>query len=193
MWLSGGAYQAWATFLERWAQGDAAGMDRLPVVDPEKLNAETMTRLANRLVDALSTRLQAWADSLTRALSAESDEFSVGRSLTQARVGLVAVRSLAGHPGLPEELRRQLLDIVDRVVESAQQQLEKDVDRLGQLAGYRQMEARRRTIRDNSLTAAPDVAPDASAPAPDAWYVDPGVRTPRRIIVQDRGPRQEGA
>ncbi|HST86659.1 MAG TPA: hypothetical protein VLL08_33280 [Kineosporiaceae bacterium] len=154
MWLTGGTYHEWAVFLDRWTAGDAAGIDDLPRVDPSELNAETLVRLTDRIFSALATRLQTWADRMTRAMAAESDEFSVGRALTQARQGLQAIRVLAAHPALPDDLRRQLSDLIDRQIEAAQDSLETDLSRLTSSGVPRRVvEARRRTIRDNRLTA----------------------------------------
>lgn len=183
MWLRGGTYETWAAFLERWATGDDDGVHALPQIRPGDFNAETMARFTNRITGAMSKRLQAWADLLTRAIATHPDEFSVGRTLSQARVGLRGVRALAVHPGLPQELRTQLTRMLDEQIGSVQDQLEQDVDRMArQGAGERAVEARRRTIRDNALTAVVAEAPgtyDRSA----GWSVDPGAKSRRQIVV----------
>jgi hypothetical protein len=186
MWLTGGVYHDWATFLERWSSGDSGdsgGIGGLPRVDPEELNAETLVRLAHRIVDAMTKRLQTWCDLLTRAIAAAPDEFSAGRALAQARTGLRSVRALADHPSLPAELRDRLQEMVDRQVVAAQQMLEDDLARMSAgSADPRLVESRRRTIRDNPLTAVfNDTA--ASHCRPADWFLDPAAPTHRRIII----------
>jgi hypothetical protein len=201
MWLTGGTYHAWAVFLDRWTVGDAAGIDDLPRVDPSELNAETLVRLTDRIFSALATRLQTWADRMTRAMAAESDEFSVGRALTQARQGLQAIRALAAHPALPDDLRGQLSDLIDRQIEAAQDSLETDCGRLASSGvPARIVEARRRTIRDNRLTAvladpssattagnsagSPTGSPTGSTAVGGAdWLGDPTAPRRRRVIL----------
>jgi hypothetical protein len=183
MWLTGGVYHDWAAFLERWASGDSTGIDRLPPVRPEELTADTLNRLAQRIADALGSRLRTWSDQLARAMAAGADEFSVGRALTQARAGLRSMRALAGHPALSAELREQLQEMVDRQVVAGQQMLEDDLDRLrAASADPRRVEARRRTLRENSLTAVLDeAAPWPVGPA--EWLVDPAAPSRRRPII----------
>lgn len=187
MWLSGGTYHDWAGFLGRWATGDATGIELLPVVDPAELNPETLVRLTDRLTGALSTRLQDWADRLTRSMAAETDEFSVGRALAQARAGLHSIRALADHRALPEELRRRLVEIVDRQIRSTQVALEDDLDRFAARGvSSRIVEARRRTIRDNPLTAVLSQPPGPaveSGPGSTEWMLDPAAPRHRRVIL----------
>jgi hypothetical protein len=192
MWLTGGTYQSWAEFLERWAKGDDTGFDRLPKVDPGELNAETLVRLADRLVTVMAARLQDWADRLTRAMAAESGEFGVARALTQARTGLRSVRRLAAHPGLPEDLRARLGEMVDRQIASSQDQLEADLTRMA--AGgvsLRQIDARRRTVRENRLTAVL-AEPAATGPEP-ARSNDSAGSAGRQIIINGPAERVDDA
>lgn len=185
MWSTGGAYNDWAAFLDRWAAGETMDSTQLPVLEPADFAGDTWERLVRRLTDALSRRLQSWADGLSRAMAESTDEFSVGRALGQARSGLRSVRALAQHPGLPQDLRDRLVDLVDRQVRSAQQSLEEQVDRMrssGVAAPH--VEARRRTIRDNPLTAATAEQPATSAAAATGdWFVDPFATGRRRVIL----------
>jgi hypothetical protein len=189
MWLRGGLYDEWASYLERWAQGNDAGLDRLPVLDPALLRADTLDRLVRRITDAISARLQDWADRLVADLGAAGDEFSQGRALAQARTGLRNVRLLARHPALPADLRARLLEMVDRQVISFQQSLEEQTSRDAGFGNRSQIEARRRALRQNPLTAVlHESAPDESAPAAapqarDDWFVDPTRRPTRRIVT----------
>ena len=187
MWLRGGLYDEWARFLERWAEGDDAGMGTLPDIDPALLQADTLDRLVRRIVDALSQRLQAWADALVRDLSSAGDEFSAGRALTQARAGLRNIRLLARHPGLPEPLRDRLLELVDGQVRSMQESLEDQLTRSAGVNDRPAVEARRRALRENALIA---VLAEPAAPAGaerDDWFVDPAL-PPRRRVVTGRPP-----
>lgn len=192
-WGHGGPYETWVVFLRRWAAEEAVDPAALPALAEEHLPGDTWERLVRHLGDALDTRLRAWAERLTRALLAAADEFSAGRALAQARTGLQAVRAVAGHPRLPESTRTRLTELVDGQITDLQNQLERDLDRLAaQGADPRQVERRRRTLRDNPLTALltepPPAhgtgAPAGAAPVADPWAGDPAAR-PRRRVVPD--------
>jgi hypothetical protein len=182
VWAGGGAYQQWADALERWQAGDQVDLAALPELSPEDLTSDGFERLANRLASALSLRLQAWADALTRALGHAGDEFAVARALAHARWGLRPIRALAAHNRLPAELATQLLSLVDTEVRSAQQALDDQVEALFRSgADRRAVEARRRTIRDNPISVV--TAEDANTDQPTSWPADPLSRPRRRIIA----------
>ncbi|MGK4585519.1 hypothetical protein [Kitasatospora sp. HPMI-4] len=177
----GGPYQAWADFLERWAGGEPVDGAGLPPLAPGDFPADTLDRLRARLESAFNQRLQGWADALTAAMNAAGDEFAVGRAVAQARGGLHRVRALAAHPALPEELRAQLAGLLDDTVRRIQRDLESDLERLTTLgADPRVVEARRRTLRDNPLTAVIAQPPPAD---PSGWSYDPTAAPRRRIIT----------
>ena len=185
MWVRGGLYDEWAGFLDRWSHGDDAGADRLPAVDPALLRADTLDRLVQRITDALSVRLQNWADRLVADLAAAGDEFSQGRALAQARIGLRNIRLLAQHPGLPADLRTRLLEMVDQRVVSCQQSLEEQTTRDADLGNSSQIEARLRALRQNPLTAVmhEPTTPQAGPRPRDDWFVDPTRRPTRRVVT----------
>jgi hypothetical protein len=174
LWGGGGAYRAWGDFLERWAAGEPADPAGLPALAPADLPADTWQRLLARISAAVDRRLQGWADALTAALDEAADEFSVGRALAQSRTGPQAVRSLLAHPGLPEDFRTRMAAVIDEHMARLQQDLERSLDRaVTDGLDPRLAEARRRTIRDNPLTAA----------APAAWSYDPAAGGRRRVIT----------
>ncbi|GAA2244712.1 MULTISPECIES: hypothetical protein [Kitasatospora] len=178
----GGSYQAWADHLERWSKGEPVDGAGLPPLAPADFPADTLERLQVRITDALDRRLQRWADALVAAMNAADDEFAAGRALAQARGGLHQARSLAAHPGLPAELRERLSGILDDTARRIQQDLENDLVRLAaQGADPRFVEARRRTLRDNPLTAVIAQTPPAD---PGGWSYDP-TAVPRRRIITD--------
>lgn len=185
MWSSGGTYNGWASFLQRWGAGEATDSTHLPPLEPGDFTSDTWERLVLRLTDAISCRLQSWAEALSRAMAESTDEFTVGRVLSQARSGLRSIRDLAQHPSLPEDLRNRLVDLVDRQVVSAQQSFEEQVERMR--SGHvdaQLVEARRRTIRDNPLTAvATTQQATSAAPTTGDWFVDPAGTGRRRVIV----------
>lgn len=185
MWSTGGAYNDWAAFLDRWATGEVMDSTPLPALASADFAVDTWERLVHRLTDAISQRLRSWADGLSRAMAETTDEFSVGRTLGQARSGLRSMRALAQHPGLPQDLRERLVDLVDRQVRSAQHSLEEQVDRMRSSGvAARDVEARRRTIRDNPLTAVTAEQPATSTVlATGDWFVDPATTGRRRVIL----------
>ncbi|MET8683782.1 hypothetical protein ABZV77_06160 [Streptomyces sp. NPDC004732] len=187
-WGHGGDYHVWVDFLRRWAAAEDVHPEALPALTEEDFEGETWERLTHHLGAALDTRLQAWADRFTGALSEATDEFSAGRELTQARVGLRRIRDVAGHPGLPPELRKRLAELVGHQVEQLQQQLEEDLERMVRNGtDPRLVELRRRTLRDNPLTTVTGGATEAASAGkdtPDPWSHDPAA-PPRRRVVTD--------
>lgn len=193
LWGHGGAYQEWVEFLRRWAAFEPVDPGALPPVHEGAYDGDTMARLTRHLTQALGTRLQAWADTLVRAMEAATDEFSAGRELAQARIGLQSIRLLARHPGLPERLREQLTELVDRQVPDLQAQLERSLEEVARADGADAywVEQRRRTLRDNALTAvlgqdpAAAPAPSPARPPADAWAAYDPAAAPRRRVVTD--------
>ncbi|MEV7780951.1 hypothetical protein [Kitasatospora sp. NPDC088351] len=176
----GGEYQRWADYLERWSEGAPEDPDGLPALDPARYPADTLARLAGRISEALGARLQGWSDALVSALNATGDEFAFGRALTQARTGLHRIRALAAHPGLPEDLRTRLTATVDEQVRRVQEDLERGLDRrsaAGRDPGW--VEQRRRTLRDNPLTAVLAQRPPAD---PAGWAYDHAAAPGRRVV-----------
>ncbi|WP_335980687.1 hypothetical protein [Streptomyces sp. CA2R106] len=155
-WGRGGPYETWVEFLRRWSAQEEADPGALPPLAEPDFPPDTWARLGLHLGQALDLRLRVWAEQLTGALEAAPDEFSAGRALAQARGGLLAVRALAGHPGLPASLREQLTGMVDGQIRDVQEQLERSLDDAAGQDGAdpRGVEERRRTLRDNPLTAA---------------------------------------
>ncbi|MGW3649500.1 hypothetical protein [Streptomyces sp. NPDC000878] len=180
-WGHGGPYETWVDFLRRWSAEEDVSPEALPPLDQEDFPGETWTRLAGHLGTALDARLTAWANRLTEALLAASDEFSVGRALAQARTGLSTVRAVAGHPGLPESTRTRFTELVEAQITDLQRQLERQLDELAAANGtdQRWVEQRRRTFRDNPLTVA------SSVPVADPWAQPQGQERPKRRVITD--------
>ncbi|MEU0753512.1 hypothetical protein [Streptomyces albogriseolus] len=184
-WGHGGLYETWVDSLRRWAAGENPGLDTAPRLAQEDFPAETWNRFALHLGEALDTRLKAWADRLMEAVLAAPDEFSAGRELAQARAGLRTIRGVAGHPCLPEALRLKFCELVDSQIKDIQQQLERGLDDLAAANGSdpRWVEHRRRTLRDNALTAT--LRPSVSGAADDPWARTHAADRPRRRVITD--------
>jgi hypothetical protein len=174
VWLTGGAYQAWTDFLDRWSAGEAVDPAHLPRLAPEDFDGDTWARLATRIGEALNRRLVTWSETLARELGGARDEFAAGHALNQARKGLTPIRALAAAAAMPSELRDQLASTIAGQIGQVQEQLEESVNRMRR-AGHPSaaVEARLRTIRDNPLTAAATGAPD--------WAAAPVDRPRRRV------------
>jgi hypothetical protein len=179
MWVNGGAYQAWSTFLQQWADGAPADPATLPRLAPEDFAGDTWERLMNQITGALDKRLTGWSATLSRELSTATDEFAAARALNHARWGLPPIRALALEPGLTEDMRTQLIRLVDNQIRSAQEQIDKQIQRM-RLSGLpaAAVEARLRTVRENPLTAV--LGPSHATGA--GWDADPTV-TPRRRVI----------
>jgi hypothetical protein len=179
MWVNGGAYQTWSTFLQHWADGTPADPATLPRLAPEDFAGDTWERLMNQVTGALDKRLTAWSATLSRELSTAADEFAAARALNHARWGLPPIRALASEPGLTEDMRTQLIGLVDNQIRSAQEQIDKQIQRM-RLSGLpaAAVEARLRTVRENPLTAV--LGPSHATGA--GWDADPTV-TPRRRVI----------
>jgi hypothetical protein len=188
VWGDGGAYGAWAAYLDQWssnlAPSDGAG---LPVVAREDFAPQTWVRLTDRILDAINGRLRLWSTAVGTDLSVADSEFAAGRALVNGRVGITAVLALAEHPSLPSDLREQLRRLVEQQIRSVQQSLEEQIDRLDQQGVPRmQVEQRRRTLRDNPLTAALAAPAYTGPPAPpaDPWAaVDITQPRARRLAI----------
>jgi hypothetical protein len=178
VYVSGGRYEAWAAFLDRWGAGEPLDPATLPPLDPQHFAGDSWARLMDRISAALATRLQAWSDALSEAMAGVDDEFGVARALVHARWALPGIRALTRTPALPEAVRAQLDASVDGALRSMQEQLERGVERMRAAGRPRaQVEARLRTIRENPLTAAA-----APARAADPWAADPAAAPRRRVI-----------
>ncbi|MGP3690420.1 hypothetical protein ACTVZO_37965 [Streptomyces sp. IBSNAI002] len=184
LWTSGGHYRAWADHLEAWADERVPVDPALPGMAPADFAADTWNRLVERLRQALDRRLNLWSRRLTEAMAEASDEFSVGRALVQARTGLREIRTMAGHPGLPADLRDRLRTAIDDQIRDAQRSLEQQVEDMRRDGtDPRLIEARLRAVRDSSLTGALDGPPPAAGTGPDPWRQDPAARPRRRVIT----------
>ncbi|MET7806639.1 hypothetical protein [Micromonospora chersina] len=188
MVVKGSGYQEWATFLEQWRAGRPVDSRTLPPLAEQDYPGDSWVRLVRRITEALQDRLQAWVDALVRAVAEARDEFEVGRALTQARQGLVTIRGVAGHPGLPEALSRQLRDAVDEQIRSLQQALADGAEAARRdSADDRLIQARLRTIRDNPI----DVTSRSACALGDGWATDPNRPTRRRIMTSPAPDRPE--
>ncbi|MFG2317998.1 MULTISPECIES: hypothetical protein [Streptomyces] len=185
-WGHGGPYETWVDFLRRWAAEENPDPAALPPLAQEDFPGETWERFALHLGEALDTRLKSWAERLSEAVLAAPDEFSAGRELAQARAGLQTVRAVAGHPGLPETLRTRFRELVDGQITDLQRQLERRLDDLAAANGSdpRWVEQRRRTVRDNALTATLSPSPSHPGTA-DPWAQTHTADRPRRRVVTD--------
>jgi hypothetical protein len=174
-------YDRWATFLEHWGRGEPARPEDLPALVAEELAVDAWQRLQVRLLDAMEARTTSWADALLAAMAAARDEFEVSRALAQSRLGLAAVRALSDHPGLPANLRTQLLGLVDGKIRSVQQSMEDQLRHPGAHGlDARAADTRLQTVRDNPLTAVVDAAPGQTS---DGWIADMSAPSRRHIVI----------
>ncbi|GIF05197.1 hypothetical protein [Actinoplanes siamensis] len=182
MWVTGGHYQAWADFLERWAAGERLDPAGLPRLVRDDFAADSWARLADRITGALDDRMVAWSRTLSRELTAAPDEFAAARALNHARWALPPIRELAGAPGLTDELRARLTGMVDDAIRSVQRQIDEQVWRMRSSGVPRELvEARLRTVRENPLTAVTR-GPHVTG---DGWAAADPTATPKRRVILD--------
>ncbi|MFJ5926204.1 hypothetical protein ACIQF6_26715 [Kitasatospora sp. NPDC092948] len=176
----GGPYQAWADYLEHWSTARPVDGIDLPALARTDFPADTWQRLMERIQRALDLVLQSWADAMVTAMNAADDEFAAGRALAQARTGLHRIQALAAHPRLPADLRGRLTDTVAEAIRDLQQELERGLARRAARGDDpQQIENRRRTLRDNPLTAVLAAPPPADT---GGWAYDP-LNAPRRRVL----------
>jgi hypothetical protein len=186
MWGYGGAYSDWGDFLERWAVADRPLTDRPPALDPEDFDGPTWTRLMTRIQDAVNTRLGRWGDALGRQLNEATDEFSWGRALTQARVGLRTLLGLASMTELPKEVRERLAAQLEGSIKATQKTLEDAAQRDLRGPQARDAEMRLRQLRQNPLTGALSADRVASDHPSFPAAAPPTASSGRRAIIIDR-------
>jgi hypothetical protein len=182
MWADGGPYEQWSTTLRRWGAGEQIDVHGLPALSPEDFTTDQWVRVTQLVSAAIDERLKSWAAALTRAIAEARDEFSAARELTHARDGLRVVRAVAAHRGLPPDLSKGFVEAVDTQIRNAQQMLEQQLDDMRR-AGLAPavVEARRRTLRDNPLTAVTQPADAMRTAAADPWLSQP-TSARRRVI-----------
>lgn len=191
MWGDGGAYAVWVGYLKRWGADLRTADEPLPALQQQDFAPETWVRLTNHIVDAVNGRLRAWTEAFVADVSSARSEFAYGRGLVSARTGLTSVLRLVDNPALPADLREQLRGQVERQVTSMQQSLEKEVAELERQGWSRaEAETRRRSVRDNPLTADLTAPPAPAQPAavlppdaPDPWAQDLTGRPRRRLVI----------
>lgn len=187
MWGDGGVYGAWAEVMDRWARGEPADPGALPTLTREQFDGDTWARLTDRITDALNTRMVAWAATTSRGINHAHGEFGVAQALAQSRVGLRTIRDVASCLPLPDDLRGQLVKLIEDQVRQAQEQLERHVDSATRQWGgldRQSAERRLRTIRDNALTAILTETTPPIVPSPNGAQAQPDVTNPprRRVI-----------
>lgn len=179
-WGGDSDYLSWARTLDEWADGTRPDPLQLPPLSPDDLPADTWQRLLARIASAVDRRLQGGLDLMVREVNDAADEFSVGRALTRGRDVLRSVRSVVTHPSLPADFRARMATLMDEHTRRLQEELERGVRALlADGADPHAVETRRRTLRDNPLTA---VLSEPSAPPPAGWYEPTGRR---RIVTPD--------
>lgn len=149
-------YEDWVRALRSWRQDPLTEMRQLPPLDASSFPPATYQRFVNHLNSAINDFMKRWQAQLSSMLGAATSDHARARALIDARVGLVERLNLARHPGLPEEVRKQLTMQAESDIRSLQAQLETEathVVAVSSSSNRPQREATLRLIRDNALTA----------------------------------------
>ena len=170
-----GPYAAWASWLEAFSRGEDLPDRHLAAVD-DQFGAQMRGRLLVRLEAAFRARAELWAAVLQRHLDAGPlrGPSELATTLVAARNRLQPLRRLSADPRLPEEVRSALADALRKMVNEAQESLERSARR--QPHGAEQLIA---AMRENNLPAALTAPPSAPAAARPATPAPP---VGRRVI-----------
>jgi hypothetical protein len=168
-----GAYGQWAAWLGDFALGrESEELDSLPPLRIEDLGSVAAARLSQRCAEALSQRLRLWSERFSRDLERARRADDLRQALGSARSRLNSLRALASSPLLFEELRTSMERQLQEVLERAQQDLERELERAG--SGE---ETLLRIAREQPLDRAVLVSLPAQSPE------QPGPSTTRRVLL----------
>jgi hypothetical protein len=118
-------YAAWASLLDRFAEGDDAVLGALHdgKLEWTAIVAERFTR---RITEAFNSRLKRAVSGLQRELDGSRGNAQViGQGLIRARTQLGPLASLAALPVLPGEVRDHLRAELERLIRQTQASLER--------------------------------------------------------------------
>jgi hypothetical protein len=168
-----GAYGQWSAWLTEFASAKESELpDVLPAMRIEDLGSRAAARLCQRCVDALNQRLQHWTELFSRDLQRAKYVGDVRLALSSARGRVGPMRALVTSRLLLEELRVNLSEQLQGVLDEAQQ----DLERHANLSG-REHEELLRLVRELPLNRA------VSADLPDSPAEQPSRSAARRVLI----------
>lgn len=148
------AYEAWVNAIYAWRENPRHDLSQLPTLVVESLPPSAFDRLFAHIAKAQQYVMDQWSDTFVRDWASARDEHAAMRVLMASRVVMARRLQLAGHPGLPEVVRREFTEGVARDVRKLQKDLE---DLAVRQSGYRidraGIERSLNLLRANRLTA----------------------------------------
>jgi hypothetical protein len=133
------AYETWVRRLRAWTADISTPLDDLPPLALESLPPATWDRFIQHLKKDLGRVMQDWANLLGQRLGAARSDVERSGALLDARRLAARRLMIAKHPGLPQQLRDALWDMLADTIRGVQDQLEaaatrrdgRDLDNLG--------------------------------------------------------------
>lgn len=175
------AYESWVLTIRAWSRNPQVSLEGLPELAGDEYSPAVFDRLIAHIEQAIETVTQAWLTRLQADLGRARSEFELAQSLVSSRRLLTRRLELAGHPGLPQELRRVLTEACTRDVTRMQADLEEGFRQARSespaQAGY--WDRRLDVLRTNPITGTLPAAqptsvaapppPTQPSPAPSRW------------------------
>jgi hypothetical protein len=118
------AYEAWVEAIYAWRENPRHDLTQLPTLLVESLPPTAFDRLFTHIAKAQQHVMDRWSETFIRDWASARDEYAAVRVLMASRVVMARRLQLAGHPGLPEEVRQEFTEGVARDVRKLQQDLE---------------------------------------------------------------------
>ena len=121
-----GPYADWIAWIDSFAQGPAAPAEHLSSTTDPRLAGHVAERIVERYAEAFGVRTNAWVESLMRDVNsvARSGRGSYGPVLLDARRRLNRLCADADAPPIPDVIREQVREELDKLAVRAQEQLE---------------------------------------------------------------------
>jgi hypothetical protein len=119
------AYEAWVLTIRAWSRDPQVSLVGLPELAGDDYSPAVFDRLIAHIEQAIETVTRAWLTRLQSDVGRAHSDFDLAQSLVSSRRLLARRLELAGHPGLPQELRTILTDACTRDITRMQDELEK--------------------------------------------------------------------
>lgn len=118
------AYETWVKAVRTWRQDPRHDLTTLPPLAVDSLPPAAYDRLFAHIRDAQQHVMDRWSATFARQWADAKDDHGRIRLLIDTRVLLARRLQLAGHPGLPDMVRKEFTAGVARDIQTLQKNLE---------------------------------------------------------------------